>query len=74
MLRNIADKRTSGKTSFFKVISASTYVLSKNSIGKKKILNGITTISSDFYQMGKIAAELILNNSNLNVIYFLFFT
>ena len=28
MLRNIADKRTSGKTSFFKVISASTYVLS----------------------------------------------
>ena len=30
---------------------------------KKIILNGITTISTDFYQMGKMAAQLILNNS-----------
>lgn len=30
---------------------------------KKIILNGITTISTDFYQMGVIAAELILSNS-----------
>lgn len=30
---------------------------------KRIILNGITTISTDFYQMGKIAAQLILDNS-----------
>ena len=30
---------------------------------KKIILNGITTISTDFHQMGVIAAELILSNS-----------
>ena len=30
---------------------------------KKIILNGITTISTDFEFMGKKAAELILNNS-----------
>jgi DNA-binding LacI/PurR family transcriptional regulator len=30
---------------------------------KKIILNGITTISSDFQMMGQKAAELILNNS-----------
>ena len=34
---------------------------------KKMILNGITTISSDFEQMGKIAAELILSNSKEHV-------
>ncbi len=31
------------------------------------ILNGITTISTDFEQMGKIGAELILSNSNEHV-------
>lgn len=30
---------------------------------KKLILNGITTISTDFYQMGKMAASIILENS-----------
>jgi DNA-binding transcriptional regulator YhcF (GntR family) len=30
---------------------------------KRFILNGLTTISTDFYAMGKIAAELILKNS-----------
>lgn len=30
---------------------------------KKIILNGITTISTDFQKMGRIAAQLILNNS-----------
>ncbi len=30
---------------------------------KKHILNGITTISTDFYQMGKMAAMVILENS-----------
>ena len=30
---------------------------------KKIILNGITTISTDFVQMGKMAAGLILNRS-----------
>ncbi len=30
---------------------------------KKIILNGITTISTDFYQMGKMAAQIILDGS-----------
>lgn len=30
---------------------------------KKIILNGITTVSTDFHEMGKMAAQLILNNS-----------
>ena len=30
---------------------------------KKIILNGITTISTDFRKMGAMAAEMILNNS-----------
>jgi DNA-binding LacI/PurR family transcriptional regulator len=30
---------------------------------KKLILNGITTISTDFHMMGEKAAELVLNNS-----------
>lgn len=34
---------------------------------KRIILNGLTTISTDFYQMGKIAAELILQNSSRHV-------
>jgi DNA-binding transcriptional regulator YhcF (GntR family) len=34
---------------------------------KKIILNGITTISTDFCQMGKIAAELILNRSREHI-------
>lgn len=34
---------------------------------KKIILNGITTISTDFYQMGLIAAQLILSNSREQV-------
>ena len=34
---------------------------------KKVILNGITTISTDFYQMGLIAAQLILSNSREQV-------
>ncbi len=39
-------------------------IISYNEIPIKKIiLNGITTISTDFHQMGKIAAELILSNS-----------
>lgn len=39
-------------------------VISYNEIPLKKIiLNGITTVSTDFYQMGKNAAQLILNNS-----------
>lgn len=39
-------------------------IISYNEIPLKKIiLNGITTISSDFSMMGKIAAELILSNS-----------
>ena len=31
---------------------------------KKVILNGITTISTDFYQMGQMAAQLILTHSD----------
>lgn len=43
-------------------------IISYNEIPVKKIiLNGITTISSDFNQMGKIAAELILSNSKEHV-------
>lgn len=34
---------------------------------KRIILNGITTISTDFYKMGLIAAELILTNSKAHV-------
>ena len=34
---------------------------------KKLILNGITTISTDFEQMGKLAAELILGNSKQHI-------
>ena len=34
---------------------------------KKMILDGITTISADFHQMGKIAAELILSKSKSHV-------
>ena len=34
---------------------------------KKVILNGITTISTDFHQMGLIAAQLILSNSREQV-------
>ena len=34
---------------------------------KKVILNGITTISTDFHQMGLIAAQLILGNSREQV-------
>ena len=30
---------------------------------KKLILSGITTVSTDFQQMGKIAAQMILDNS-----------
>ena len=43
-------------------------IISYNEIPIKKIiLNGITTISTDFDQMGKIAAELILSNSKEHV-------
>ncbi len=43
-------------------------IISYNEIPIKKIiLNGITTISSDFEQMGKITAELILSNSKKHV-------
>jgi DNA-binding transcriptional regulator YhcF (GntR family) len=43
-------------------------IISYNEIPLKKIiLNGITTISSDFDLMGKIAAELILSNSREHV-------
>ena len=38
-----------------------TYVL------KKIILNGITTISTDFQMMGEKAAELILNKSSEHI-------
>ncbi|MFT3751317.1 MAG: GntR family transcriptional regulator [Agriterribacter sp.] len=39
-------------------------IISYNEIPLKKlILNGITTISTDFKEMGRIAAELILTNS-----------
>lgn len=34
---------------------------------KKVILNGITTVSTDFYQMGAIAAKMILENSRTHV-------
>lgn len=34
---------------------------------KRVILNGITTISTDFYQMGQLAAGLILKNSSEHV-------
>jgi DNA-binding LacI/PurR family transcriptional regulator len=34
---------------------------------KRIILNGITTISTDFRKMGCIAAQLILNNSREHV-------
>lgn len=34
---------------------------------KKIILNGITTISTDFYQMGTIAAKMILENSRKHI-------
>jgi DNA-binding transcriptional regulator YhcF (GntR family) len=34
---------------------------------KKIILNGITTISTDFAQMGKMAAQLILNHSHQQI-------
>ncbi len=43
-------------------------IISYNEIPLKKIiLNGITTISTNFEQMGKIAAELILSNSKEHV-------
>lgn len=43
-------------------------IISYNEIPIKKIiLNGITTISTDFKQMGKMAAELILSNSKAQV-------
>jgi len=43
-------------------------IISYNEVPLKKIiLNGITTISTDFYQMGKIAAELILSNSKQHI-------
>jgi DNA-binding transcriptional regulator YhcF (GntR family) len=43
-------------------------IISYNEIPIKKIiLNGITTISTDFHQMGKIAADLILSNSKEKV-------
>ena len=43
-------------------------IVSYNEIPIKKIiLNGITTISTDFHQMGKIAAELILSNSKEHI-------
>ena len=34
---------------------------------KKIIMNGITTISTDFKMMGEKAAELILNNSTEHI-------
>jgi DNA-binding LacI/PurR family transcriptional regulator len=34
---------------------------------KKIILNGITTVSTDFQQMGAIAAKMILDNSRTHV-------
>jgi DNA-binding LacI/PurR family transcriptional regulator len=34
---------------------------------KKLILNGITTISTDFQMMGEKAADLVLNRSNVHV-------
>jgi DNA-binding LacI/PurR family transcriptional regulator len=34
---------------------------------KRIILNGITTISTDFYQMGKMAAKFIRNHSKEQV-------
>jgi DNA-binding LacI/PurR family transcriptional regulator len=43
-------------------------VISYNEIPLKKIiLNGITTVSTDFYLMGKEAARLILENSRSHV-------
>lgn len=43
-------------------------VISYNEIPLKKIiLNGITTISTDFHQMGQRAAELILSNSKEHI-------
>lgn len=43
-------------------------IISYNEIPLKKIiLNGITTISTDFNQIGKIAAELILSNSKEHI-------
>lgn len=34
---------------------------------KRVILNGITTISTDFHQMGSVAAKMILENSNKHI-------
>ena len=34
---------------------------------KKIILNGVTTVSTDFYKMGEMAAELILNNERKHI-------
>ena len=43
-------------------------IISYNEIPLKKIiLNGITIVSTDFNQMGKIAAELILSNSKEHI-------
>jgi DNA-binding LacI/PurR family transcriptional regulator len=43
-------------------------VISYNEIPLKKIiLNGITTVSTDFHWMGKRAAQLILDNSRDHV-------
>jgi DNA-binding LacI/PurR family transcriptional regulator len=43
-------------------------VISYNEIPLKKfILNGITTISTDFQQMGERAAQLILENSKAHI-------
>lgn len=43
-------------------------VISYNEIVLKKIiLNGITTISTDFKMMGEKTAELILNNSSEHI-------
>ena len=48
------------------VIGEQVGIISYNEIPVKRfILNGITTISTDFHQMGIVAAETILSNSKL---------
>jgi DNA-binding LacI/PurR family transcriptional regulator len=34
---------------------------------KEFILNGITTISTDFHKMGELTAQMILNNQNNHI-------
>ncbi|SEA46425.1 hypothetical protein SAMN05443550_103312 [Pedobacter hartonius] len=55
------------KTLNFKIGKQAGLISYNETPWKKIILNGITTISTDFQKMGHIAADLILRNSREQV-------